>query len=306
VLLFIIFPGILGCLSRTQTTNWVCSLVPCTFRIIGLVLRSLCSLVFDISLLPAALVLLIIAKIWKSNFDPTPDKVKKGIVPILLIHGNDFNETEWVIGRLFLKSVQYGSVYSLNYDQLIRHDQSKGPDDYARNEIHIKIEEILLQTKSNQIILIGHSMGGLIAGDYAEYVSPKSVKHIITISTPWQGAPIIQVVKYLPCFSSKRYQQMLPNSAYLKELNDSVRRSIDEGKHQYYTICSTVDPFVPNQRGLIDSRARDKIFSFLGHYGPMVWPGTWLKIRQWLDIIYSCQSEDSILNNVPTRISLLD
>lgn len=252
-------------------------------RILSVASRVIFSMCFDALLLPCAGILVLMAKCWKSNFDPIkPDKEQ---IPILLLHGSGFNETEWVVGRLFLK--KYGSVFSMNYDDaLVLHDSSKGPDDYAQGSVRNKILEIKCQTGQNQVIVIGHSMGGLIAADYAENYAQDDkmiIPKIITIGAPWQGAPLAALLSRT-CLSKKRLVQMSPESDYLKNLTAKVLESEISGNRLYFNIASTTDPAVPGQYGFITQNpSRIRLFSYLGHYGIVVWPSTWFHVRHWLD-----------------------
>src|SRR5262249_43601080 len=117
----------------------------------------------------------------------------KDKVPILLIHGSRSNEAQWVVGRQFLKKEEYGSVFSLNLDGLVSNDPKKGIEDYAR-KVSEKIAEIKARTGQNEVILIGHSMGCVVAGYYAEYLARSEstiVKHVISFASPWQGSPFL-------------------------------------------------------------------------------------------------------------------
>lgn len=83
--------------------------------------RIIFTILIDVLLLPGALVLLLVA-CCKPDFNPKPEEVKYGKTPILLLHGSGFNQSEWVVGRQFLKKKQYGSIFSLNYDGLVSNE----------------------------------------------------------------------------------------------------------------------------------------------------------------------------------------
>jgi len=121
--------------------------------------RVILATTLDLPLLPTAAGLLLYM-LSKPNFDPT--KPKTNAVPILLLHGNGFNESQWILGREFLKKEQYGSVFSLNYDGLVTNDPKKGIDDYAAEKVRDKILQIKKLTGQDRVILVGHSMGGMM------------------------------------------------------------------------------------------------------------------------------------------------
>jgi pimeloyl-ACP methyl ester carboxylesterase len=266
--------------------------------------RIIFAILLDVLLLPGALSLLLVA-CCKSDFDPKTEAIKYEKTPILLLHGSGFNQTEWIVGRQFLKKEHYGSVFSLNYDGLVSNDPKKGIEDYAQDKISEKVKKIKTLTGSNRVILIGHSMGGMIAGYYAEYCSKQdqvNIEHVISIATPWQGTPMIDCFwKLGGCFSkereTKRYQQMsvsggtntVPN--FRQTLVSKALASEREGVRKYYNIWSTTDYAVPGARGnLTEDPRRQRSFSYLGHHALVAWPNVWLQARSWLNEIYASES----------------
>nr|NGX55452.1 2-succinyl-6-hydroxy-2,4-cyclohexadiene-1-carboxylate synthase [Chlamydiota bacterium] len=281
-LLLIGAPLLMVCFPKEQKQTWAASYLPITFRLTGLCLRTLFSIALDLTLFPIAGGLVVMAKLWKSNFDPQDDQINKAQIPILCLHGTEANETTLLGGVPFLKRENYGSVFTLSYDGLVIHDQKKGPEDYvaAEGTVTKKIEEILKKTGQSQIILIGHSMGGLVSAEYAK-AHPDKVKAVITIATPFGGAPALKPVPkgLLP----RRYKQMSVGSSYLRDLNNAVSKSTVP----FRNICSTIDVAVPNKSGIVSNARSTKVFTYLGHIGIIVWPGTWFQVRHWLNEIYA-------------------
>lgn len=245
--------------------------------------RAIVSTLIDILLLPLAGILLLFM-LTKPNFDPT--EIKKGKIPILLLHGSGFNESEWILGRQFLKKENYGSVFSLNYDGLASNDPNMGIDDYAAGKVRDKILEIQQLTRQDQIILIGHSMGGKIGAYWAEYLAEQTgiqANHIITIGTPADGSPLLD--RFIAKNPAKRYEQMKVKSEFREKLVGTARQSERQGLRKYYSIGSTTDLAAPAPLLTEDPR-RQLSLSYLGHYGLIVSPRVWLQIRSWLDQIY--------------------
>lgn len=52
------------------------------------------------------------------------------------------------------------------------------------------VDRTLAETGARQVILIGHSMGGLVARDYVVRGGAPKVKALIAMATPWLGAPL--------------------------------------------------------------------------------------------------------------------
>jgi pimeloyl-ACP methyl ester carboxylesterase len=239
--------------------------------------------IIDIIMLPFALAYLGVTQIAKIQFDPAcPERDK---IPILLLHGSGYNQTEWIIGRQFLKGDQFGSVFSLNYAGLLTNLPQNGIDDYAAGKVRDKILEIKELTGRNEVILIGHSMGGLIAGCYAEEYAEKdniTVKQIITIGSPWKGSPAIDFLEKFRILP-KKLTQMKVESAFLKGLASKALESEKAGTRNYYCIGSTTDLMVPAPfSNLTEDPKRQYILDTLGHYGLIISPKVWGQVRTWL------------------------
>lgn len=265
--------------------------------------RVVLAILVDIGLLPAALLLLVSAALGH-NPNPKDKDVKMGKVPILLLHGSGFNQSEWLVGRRFLNRKEYGSVFSINYDGLASNDPGKGIEDYALGPVSAEVRRIKKLTGCDKVIVIGHSLGGLVAGYYAEHGAERdgvTVEHVITIASPWQGTPAVDMFWKLGGWFSqdhetKRHQQMSvvggtkADPQFRQRLVAKARESEVRGVRRYYNIWSTTDYAVPSACGCLtlDIR-RQRSFSYLGHYGIIAAPCVWRQARSWLDIIYDCK-----------------
>lgn len=253
----------------------------------------------DVMLIPGALGLLALSFL-KINFNPSEAAVIKNKPAILLLHGSGFNDIEWIIGRQFISKTAYGAIFSMNYDGLICNDNSLGIEDYAGGKVRREIQRITQLTDHKEIIIIGHSMGGLIAGYYAEHFSSLDgimANHVISIATPWHGSPIInfswKVSKNL-LHQTKKHRQMSTvggteeNPTFRQDLITRCIDSEKQGIRKYYSIWSIGDFVVPDFNGRLNELSdRTASFDHLGHYAIVVWPGVWAKINDWLREIYS-------------------
>lgn len=239
----------------------------------------------DLALLPVAGCLILLSLVKKS-FDPVD--IKKDKTPILLLHGSGFNQSQWILGRYFLDQKNYGSVFSLNFDGLASNDPNKGIDDYASEKLAKKILEVQKITGLSKMILIGHSMGGLVAGQYAETLAAQqgiAIEHVMTIGTPWKGAPLLG--QRAEDSKPKRYAQMAPGNRFREELLSKANASETNGQRKYYTVGSRNDFLVPSPASNVtENSERNRSFNYLGHYGLVASPAVWKQIRSWLDPIY--------------------
>jgi pimeloyl-ACP methyl ester carboxylesterase len=77
-----------------------------------------------------------------------------------------------------------------------------------------KLNQYIQQRQLKNIILIGHSLGGIIALNY-EKKYQKIIKKVITISSPIHGAPLANI---LPPKQFVPADQLTPNSKFLPKL----------------------------------------------------------------------------------------
>ncbi|MFZ3136241.1 MAG: alpha/beta fold hydrolase [Thermodesulfovibrionales bacterium] len=188
---------------------------------------------------------------------------------IVFIHGLGMDKNIWVnpsesriLGGMFpLKilldkknTVENVEKIQTLFDDLRQRDYSvitwsqrrpAGPIDSAVKELHEIIIEAQKMTNAG-IILIGHSRGGLIARKYL-FKPDKSIKGLITISTPHKGSSVAKIAKYIsplvsllhpfipagnkgrPAFAIKRIfeflkstslKELLPDSSFFKSIKD--------------------------------------------------------------------------------------
>lgn len=155
--------------------------------------------------------------------------------PICLIHGYGNRSLSWFF-YVWRMRKHYGPIYTMNLGSFFHSIQ-----EYAE-----KVEKILSQEK--QWILMGHSMGGLIAcylGAYSSYQD--RILKIIAIASPFKGA---HLAKWGPGACAR---QMIPGSSFLLDLEEKI---LKEEKIPIYALSSGQDrvilsyspPFLPSHR----------------------------------------------------------
>jgi predicted alpha/beta hydrolase family esterase len=93
-------------------------------------------------------------------------------------------------------------------------------DQHTKN-LNDEIKKILQGTDVKKIILIGHSMGGLVALNYALQNQEKKslIKDVITIASPFQGTKIAHMG------FGKCAKDMYPDSLCLQSINESAKNN---------------------------------------------------------------------------------
>ena len=212
---------------------------------------------------------------------------RTGATPILLIHGSGFNQSEWLPLRAFLATdPNIGPAYTVNLGGLCWHDRKSSIHDIAVDRIRPALELMFRDTGVRKAILVGHSLGGLIAAEVAENVAEAGeILKVISICSPFLGAPILEhAVKVCP--SQETDQQMRVGSQYLQELGAGILRKDQLGKGaRYYHIGSRMDALVPGNQAVLalSHEQRCCIYNGIeGHYSVVLSPRMWRQVYEWI------------------------
>jgi pimeloyl-ACP methyl ester carboxylesterase len=110
--------------------------------------------------------------------------------PILLIHGLYHNKTAWIYIKLRLKRAGLTNIHTLNYNSFT----SSYPELVLKAQK--MIAEISSSNKNEKVMLIGHSLGGLIAaGAASDMTTAAKCEQLITLGTPYRGS-ILAVIAF--------------------------------------------------------------------------------------------------------------
>lgn len=159
-----------------------------------------------------------------------PSTTHKNATPILLIHGYFQNKTDWLwFQRKLKKMPEIGPLYALNlfppFCSITRH----------ANSVKKEINRIKRETQQDKIILIGHSMGGLISSYYSEYLAkPAEVEKVIALGSPFQGTRLA-ALGLGTCV-----KEMALGSCFLEQL----RQQIQNSSTAYHYVGSRIDNLV--------------------------------------------------------------
>ena len=111
--------------------------------------------------------------------DPAPARID---VPVLLLHGVLCNAGVWRRLTRFLAARGIPGVYSLSY----------GPPlasvELFADQMEAKIDAILAATGARQVMIVSHSMGGVVVRAYLRKYGPGKLARVLTIGAPHHGS----------------------------------------------------------------------------------------------------------------------
>ena len=104
-------------------------------------------------------------------------------LPVLLIHGYGCNSGYWSsVSRLLKKQ-------NITHSAIDCEPVLAGIDDYAAHIDHA-ITTLCQHTGQSQVIILGHSMGGLSARAYMRRYGEEKIARVITLGTPHHGSKL--------------------------------------------------------------------------------------------------------------------
>lgn len=202
------------------------------------------------------------------RFIPANEVVRGQGKPILLVHGYMNHGSVWRFPKKRLETLGLGPIYTIHLGhpfRSIRH--------YAQ-KIKEKAEKIAKETGRKDLILIGHSMGGLVSGWYATQLAPvHTVTDVITIGTPLFGTPVAHIGL------GPNAREMEPNSTFLKELRAGIARK--KGV-RFYHLATKTDQLVFPVSSAILPENEHFIFEDIGHASLLYSKRVTDQIARWL------------------------
>lgn len=224
--------------------------------------------------------------------------------PIVLVHGSSGNQSEWMDALPFLTTTFKGHpVYGFSLDLPYNPKTGTQVGGDRKNSVGMKwlarqhdwtIEEYAMELGKRihdaklktPVILMGHSMGGLICAQY-ELTNPQNVFCVISFSSPFRGAPLLNYRLIKSCGNnSKRHRQMTPRSDFLASLHPLVQAlgvehsTIDERMRRYLTVGSPHDWQVPNYFSMIHTVQHIEVHGW-GHFSIVKSPHVWRQVYAW-------------------------
>jgi len=166
--------------------------------------------------------------------------------PLLLIHGYGCSRAAWWWHRRRLEDAGW-SVATVNLEPIYT-----SIDNYV-DTVAQRVEQVLAATGTSQVILVGHSMGGLVARAYLRRHGPAKVLRLVTLGTPHAGSELARVGL------GENARQMRPGSDWLLTL------AKEKAVVDTLVICSPHDNYVMPQKNLLLPGASLVAVDGLGH-----------------------------------------
>ncbi|MEO6500337.1 MAG: alpha/beta fold hydrolase [Jatrophihabitantaceae bacterium] len=157
--------------------------------------------------------------------------------PVVLVHGIGDNRSAFTILRRTLRRRGFGRIVTVNYSPLTS-DVRKAAADLARH-----VERVCQQSGYEQVFVVGHSLGGIIARYYVQRLAGDArVSTLITLGSPHAGSPLARMAP--PLLVGR---QLRPNSELMRELAGPARCST-----RFVAIYSDRDAVVPHHSARLE------------------------------------------------------
>jgi len=136
--------------------------------------------------------------------DPAPARVE---TPVLLLHGVLCNAGVWVKMARYLARCGVGGIYRLSYGPPLA-----SIDGFA-DQLADKIDAIGRSTGAKTVMVVAHSMGGLVVRAYIRKYGTAKLARVLTIGAPHHGS------MHAWLFFGTSLAQLRPGNEWLAMLN---------------------------------------------------------------------------------------
>jgi triacylglycerol esterase/lipase EstA (alpha/beta hydrolase family) len=195
---------------------------------------------------------------WQARWlRPDPEPVPTPRVPVILLHGYIANRGYFrpLVRRLEARGI--APIFVPTASGVFY------PIERYADELHRHVERVAAGTGQPRMVLVGHSMGGLVARAYVAKHGAARVARVVTLGSPHRGS-------WLACLGpGANAREMLPGSAFLAELE---RHEAQAGSPVAASIYSPHDNMVMPQAAARVEGARNVSIPGLGHISMLASP----------------------------------
>jgi pimeloyl-ACP methyl ester carboxylesterase len=169
-------------------------------------------------------------------------------LPVLLVHGYGCNGGYWAPLRALLRRER------VSHDTVDLEPVTAPLDDYVA-QVDRAVQRLLAATGAPRVVIVGHSMGGLVARAWLRRHGPRQVARIVTVGTPHHGTALATLG------IGANARQMRQGADWLAQLarDDAAHREL------VTSIWSWHDNIVAPQTSCRLPGAKNIAFSGIGH-----------------------------------------
>ena len=178
--------------------------------------------------------------------DPSPASAR---LPVLLLHGVLCNAGVWARLSRWLRAQGIGPVYAMSYGPPLASIELFAAQMAAR------IDAIRAETGAAQVMLVTHSMGGLVALAYLRAHGTARIRRWVAIGAPFRGSV------HACCMFGTSLSQMRPGNPWLAALDPRA----PAGGPPIVSVWSWHDSMVAPQTSSVLPGARNEALVGVGH-----------------------------------------
>ncbi len=105
--------------------------------------------------------------------------------PVILVHGFLCNSGYWWWLRRYLGAAGFRRIYSVELEPLLVDIDELG------DALAARVQEVRARTAASRVLLVGHSMGGLVIRAYLRHPPhAAAVQGVVTLAAPHQGSKL--------------------------------------------------------------------------------------------------------------------
>jgi len=154
--------------------------------------------------------------------------------PVIFVHGIYHSHTAWYLYLRWFRRWGWSHMKAVNLRGRFR-----SIHDFARI-LADEVEKVMAESQSDQVDLVGTSMGGLVIRSYlAEKLSRAKVRRVVTLGTPHAGTKLSVLAL------GAAAKEMIPGSPFLEKLNQKLQFPRGGRIYAIYTIVDNI--VIPNE-----------------------------------------------------------
>jgi pimeloyl-ACP methyl ester carboxylesterase len=185
-------------------------------------------------------------------------------LPVLLVHGVLCNAGVWSRVRDHLRDAGIRPVFALSYGPPLASIER------FAGQMHDRIEAIRGRTGCAQVIVVAHSMGGLVALAYLRRFGAARIRRLVTIGTPYGGS------HHAGWFPGASLAQLRPGNAWLRALGPRA----PQAGPPVVSLWSWHDSMVTPQTSSILEGACNVALTGIGHNALLAEPAILERVTQ--------------------------